>query len=157
MDLLPQAPNGSPEHPPEWFWAITCTIWLRLEFRGRGSAWFFSPHLLFVHAQGRIFEPRIGFWIPRSTLWPGDFVGEKWARKKTRFCDGMVLSWQFRGNSKTQMNSIVHRTHLGRLLCPEPPYLIIFKGFPIFRKTGERAETRPCISPIPLCGIPIPY
>ena len=61
----------------KWFWAITCTIWLRLKFRGRGSAWFFSAHLLYFHAQGQILEPRIGFWIPRSTFWPGDLFGPK--------------------------------------------------------------------------------
>ena len=64
-------------YPPEWFLAITCTIWLRLKYRGRGSAWIFSAHLLFFHAWGQIFEPRIGFWIPRSTFWPGDLFGVK--------------------------------------------------------------------------------
>ena len=70
-------------YPSKWFLAITCTIWLRLEFRDRGSAWFFSAHLLFFHAQGQIFEPRIGFWDPGSTFWPGDLFGvKKWSRKK---------------------------------------------------------------------------
>ena len=78
---------------PEWFLAITCTIWLRLEFRGLDSAWFFSPHLLFFHAQGRIFEPRIGFLDPGSTFWPRDLFGVKtWSRNSEfateSFCHG---------------------------------------------------------------------
>ena len=81
--ICPQIFQDFGRYPPKWFLAITCTIWLRLEFRDRGSAWFFSPHLLFFHAQGLIFEPRIGFWIPRSTFWPGDLFGVKtWSRKK---------------------------------------------------------------------------
>ena len=103
------------------FLAITCTIWLRLKFRGRGSAWFFSAHLLYFHAQGQILEPRIGFWIPRSTLWPGDpFVLKKWSRKNM-FCGGMILWWGFRGIHPAQVNSMVPRTHMGRLLCPQTP------------------------------------
>ena len=72
-------------YPPKCFLAITCTIWLRLEFRDRGSAWFFSPHLLFFHARGWIFEPRIGFWIPRSTFWPGDLFWSKMGPEKSKF------------------------------------------------------------------------
>ena len=41
----------------------------------------------------------------------------------------------------------IYRTHLGRLLCPKPPYLMIFKGFPIFRKTGEQPGSAPLYIP----------
>ena len=37
---------------PKWFWTITCAIWLRLQFRGQGSAQNFGAHLLFFHAPG---------------------------------------------------------------------------------------------------------
>ena len=43
----------------------------------------------------------------------------------------------------TQMTSIVRGTHLGKLLCPQPWYLIIFNEFPIFGKTGERPGSTP--------------
>ena len=116
---------GSPLHvdferyPPKWFSAITCAIWLRLIFRGRGSAWFFGAHLLFFHARGRILEAGVGFWIPGSTFWPGDLFGtKKWSRKKL-FCGGMILWWGFRGIRPAQMNSMVPRSHMGRLLCPK--------------------------------------
>ena len=70
---------------PQWCWTITCTIWLRLQFRGQGSAQNFGAHLLFFHALGRILEPRIGFWISRSTFRPGDLFGlKKWSPKKMR-------------------------------------------------------------------------
>ena len=49
---------------PTWFSAITCAIWLRLIFRGRGSACFFGAHLLFFHAREWILEAGVGFWIP---------------------------------------------------------------------------------------------
>ena len=44
----------------------------------------------------------------------------------------MILSWPFRGFPVPQMNSMVPRTHLGRLLAPKPGFLIMFKGFPDF-------------------------
>ena len=124
-------PKGTPNLQVlarKWFLAIICTIWLRLQFRGRGSAWFFSAHLLYFHAQGQILEPRIGFWIPRirfwtpgSTFWHGDPFGtKKWSRKKL-FCGGMISWWGFRGIRPAQMNSMVPRSHMGRLLCPKTP------------------------------------
>ena len=70
-------------YPPKWFSAITCAIWLRLIFRGRGSAWFFGAHLLFFHAPGSIFGPRVRFFglgvrflglgvdiLARGQFWP---------------------------------------------------------------------------------------
>ena len=106
---------------PKRFMAITCTIWLRLEFRGQHSVWFFSAHLLYFHAQGQILEPRIGFWTPGSTFWPGCLFGtKKWSRKKL-FCGGMILWWGFRRIHPAQMNSMVPGTYMGRLLCPQPP------------------------------------
>ena len=55
-------------YPPKWFSAITCAIWLRLIFRGRGSAWFFGAHLLFFHAWGLILEAGVGFWNPKVDI-----------------------------------------------------------------------------------------
>ena len=46
----------------------------------------FSPHLLFFHARGRIFEPGIGFLDPGSTFWPWDLFGvKKWVPEKSEF------------------------------------------------------------------------
>ena len=56
------------------FLVIRCTIWLRLEFRGLQSAWFFSAHLLFFHAHGRGFEPAPDFWIPGQHFGAGTFL-----------------------------------------------------------------------------------
>ena len=73
--------------PSKRFLAITCSIWLRLQFRILDSACFFSAHLLFVHARGRICEPRIRFVDPGSTFWPGDLFGVKngsWQKVKLR-------------------------------------------------------------------------
>ena len=70
-------------YPPKWFSAITCAIWLRLIFRGRGSAWFFGAHLLFFHARGRILEAGVGFWNPEVDILPrGRFLSDFWVPKK---------------------------------------------------------------------------
>ena len=81
----PWAPCIHPDferYPPKWFLAITCAIWLRLIFRGRGSAWFFGAHLLFFHARVRILEARSGFLDLGSTFWPGEFFGVKNSAEK---------------------------------------------------------------------------
>ena len=39
-----------------------------------------------------------------------------------------MLAWQFKGFPVTQMNSMVHRTHLGKLLCPKPWLFNYFQG-----------------------------
>ena len=81
--IAPCIYQGFLRYPPKWFSAITCAIWLRLIFRGRGSAWFFGAHRLFFHARGWILEAGVGFWISRSTFWPGDLLGsKKWSRKR---------------------------------------------------------------------------
>ena len=134
-------------YPPKWFLAITCAIWLRLIFRGRGSAWFFGAHLLFFHAQGQILEPRIGFWISRSTFWPGDLFGPKKCSRKKLFCGGMILWWGFRGIRPAQMNSMVPRSHMGRLLCPEPPLKMDSRQIPPNPENWRR------LWPIPVCSL----
>ena len=42
-----------------------------------GFCMVFQPVSFFFHAQGQIFEPRIGFLDPGSTFWPGDLFGVK--------------------------------------------------------------------------------
>ena len=77
------ANNHSEGYPPKWFSAITCAIWLRLIFRGRGSAWFFGAHLLFFHARGRILEAGVGFWNPEvDILARGRFLSDFGVPKK---------------------------------------------------------------------------
>ena len=49
------------------------------------SAWFVSAHLLFVHAQGRFFEPGIGLLDLGLTFWPGDLFGVKMGPEKSDF------------------------------------------------------------------------
>ena len=78
-------------HPPKWFSVRTCAIWLRLIFRGRGSARFFGAHLLFFHARGRILEAGVGFLDLGSTFWPGDFFWVKNGSRKIYFCFEIIL------------------------------------------------------------------
>ena len=140
-------------YPPKWFLAITCTIWLRLEFRGLDSAWFFSPHLLFFHAQGWIFGPRIGFWIPRSTCWPGDLFGVKNGSRKKSFCRGKGSQWGLRGFCKTEMDCMVSRTLLGRPISPQTLPENNFPHFPGFREKFGAPPWPSMVDPLlALCG-----
>ena len=69
--------------PPQWFSAITCAIWLRLIFRGRGSAWVFGAHLLLFHGRGWILEAGVGFWNPEvDILARGRFLPDLGVLKK---------------------------------------------------------------------------
>ena len=81
----PEIHRDFDRYPPKWFWAITYTIWLRLEIQGLDSAWFFSAHLLFFQIRGRIFEPRTKSHV--NMLARGPFGGQKLVPKK------VVLRW----------------------------------------------------------------
>ena len=77
-----------------WFSAITYAIWLRSEFRGQHSAWFFRAHLLFFHAWGRILEAGVGFWNPevdilaRGRFWSDFGVPKKIVLQRNDFVRG---------------------------------------------------------------------
>mgnify|MGYP001269770309 CR=1 FL=1 len=58
---------------------------------------------------------------PGPTFWPGDFFGSIFGSRKTYFCQEMILWWGYKGIPPAQMNSMVPRTHMGRLLCPQTP------------------------------------
>ena len=62
----------------------------------------------------------------------------------------MVLPWQFRANPKTQMNSIAHRTHLDRLLCPKAPYFVFSRDFKFSGKLGNAQKPAPVYPLFPL-------
>ena len=60
---------------------------------------------------------------PRPDLarpWVPALVGVKNGSPKKWLCDEIILWWVGREIPMTQMNSIVYKTHLGRLLCPKP-------------------------------------
>ena len=63
---------------------------------------------------GRILDPQVDI-LARGPFWPQKMVPKK------MFCGGMILWWGFRGIHPAQMNSMVPRTHMGRLLCPKTP------------------------------------
>ena len=64
-------------------------------------------------------------------------------------CDGIILWWQFSGISKTQMNSMVHWIHLGRLLRPKPCFCYYFQGISNFPGKLEQAPAY-CVHGIPI-------
>ena len=61
--------------PPKWFEAITCSIWLRLEYRPLGSACFFGTQLWYFQPRGPFLDPQIWVWVPAG---PGLLF---WAKK----------------------------------------------------------------------------
>ena len=105
--------------------------------------------------RGDFLSSRSKFWIWGQHFGPGTFSGQKWVPRKW-ICDGSILWWQFGGNFQTQMNSIIYRTHLGRLLCPKPLLFIISKGFPDVQENWWDPGTIPLCFVLPL-GTLWPY
>ena len=52
-------------------------------------------------------------------------------------------------------NSMVPRTHIGRLLCPQPPLIFLGGKFPPIQKVGAGPWPIPGAFPISLGGLPI--
>ena len=83
---------------PKCFLAITCSMWLHLEFWRRGSAWFFGPHLFGFRPRGLIFGPRnqtldpgFGNWAPAGL----ERFGEgKWGLEKHGFVEEWFRNWR---------------------------------------------------------------
>ena len=100
-------------------------------FSPRGSILSFEGGILLSISLGlavRIFRSDLEKF-PKSAsgkILGGDIFGwgAFWGKtlvRKTLFCGGMVVWWGFRGIHPAQMNPMVPRTHMGKLLCPEPP------------------------------------
>ena len=124
-----------------------------------GFCMVFQRASFVFHARGQIFEPGIGFLDPGSTFWPGDLFGvKKWSPKKW-ICDGNIFSWQFRANSQTQINSIIYRIHLGRLLCQKTYLFNYFQRiYPFPGKLGNAPACSLGHCLFPLVGhCPIPF
>ena len=102
-----------------------------------GFCMFFQPASFVFHAWGRMFEPGIGFWIPRSTFWPGDPFGVKeGSRKNVLRRNHFVMAVQGKIQDPNEFY-LLYRTHVGRLLCQKPWFIIISKGFTIFQENWE--------------------
>ena len=65
-----------------------------------------------------------------------------------------MISWLgFRGIPPAQMNSMVPRTHMGRLLCPKTTFkTYLLSKFPQIQKIGVGPWPIPAAFPIPLGG-----
>ena len=88
-----------------------------MEFR-RASFVFSCPGTDFG-AQDRILDPQDRILDPQIHIWArGPFWHQKMVPKNV-FCGGMILWWDFRGIHPAQMNSMVPRSHMGGLLCPQ--------------------------------------
>ena len=75
---------------PEWFSAIACNIWLRLEYRPLDSAWFVCPQLLYFRPRNPFLEPRIPDLDPGGfRLGWGPFLLKQGCR------ENMILWWKW--------------------------------------------------------------
>ena len=72
-----------------------------------------------VRARDQILDAQVDI-LARGPFWVNVGVPKKYSYDK------MTSWWKFRGIPVTQMDSVVPRTHLGKLLCPNP---LFFKGF----------------------------
>ena len=120
-----------------------CTMW-KMCFSPRGSVLSFEGGILLSISLG--LAVRI-FWsdlkkFPKSASGKilgrhfglGAFLWRKMVPKKM-FCGGMILWWGFKEIPPAQMNSMVPGSHMGRLLCPKPPFKKYFPGN--FPKSGK--------------------
>ena len=140
---------------PKWFLTITCTIWLRLQFRGQDSAQNFGAHLLFFQAPGWILGPLVRFSglgvdIPaRGRFWLVLGCRKRW------FCRGIILWGVGREIHPAQMNSNVCGTHLGRLLCPKPWFFVEICVISHFPENWKGSQPISWWDPYSPRGIPI--
>ena len=133
-----------------WFWAITCTIWLRFQFWRRGSAWFFGAHLLCFLSRG----PNLGPWGRKiGPGWAWDLFGAKMGAQKTWFCGRMISPGEITGVPLREMDCMVPRRLLGRLFPPKPTWEISFTGIsPFLGKLAWAPGPSLCISYWPYEG-----
>ena len=80
----------------------------------RRASFVFSCQGTDFGAQDQILDPQVNI-LARGPFWHQKMVPQK------MFCGGMILCWGFKGIPPAQMNSMVPGTHMGRLLCPQPP------------------------------------
>ena len=88
---------------------------------------------------------------PPSQIWgfPGRHCGTETflGSPKRYFCEERIFWWGCRGIRPAQMNCMVPRTHMGRLLCPKPYFFIFFCVIPHFpEKMGRPPAQLPGVS-----------
>ena len=78
----------------------------------RRASFVFSCPGTDFEAQDRILDLQVNI-LARGPFWHQKKVPTK------LFCGGMISWWGFRGIHPAQINSMVTRSHMGRLLCPK--------------------------------------
>jgi hypothetical protein len=102
----------------------------------QGASFVFSCPGADVGAWDLIFGPRVNILARGPCL-------ANLGSQEAHFYHEMLSWWQFRGFPVTQMNSVLPRTHFGKLLCPKPLIFYIAKGFlPYF--PGKLQQGLPC-------------
>ena len=146
--------QGLPQH---CVLVIACTIWLRFEFWGLYSVCFVQRVSFVCSRPEAVFWDQDCFFGSRVNIWAREpFWCKAWSRNKTNdFAKELFSHGSSRESPRPKLILSSIRPILVRYFAPNPPYWIIFKGSPIFMKTGERpGRPRLCIPYFPLW---IPY
>ena len=114
---------------PEWFEAITCNIWLRLEYRPLDSAWFFNTQVWYFQPPGPFWDPRIWIWVPAG---PGTFLGQKRGPEKHDFVEEMVPHGVWGGSVRGEWIVGYPGGLWAGPFPPKPCQKIILQGFACF-------------------------
>ena len=111
--------------------AITCKIWLRLDYRPLFSAWFFNTELWYFHPRRPFLEPGIWIWVPAGL---GTFFGQKWGPEKHDFVEEMVPHEVLWGSVRGDWIVWCPGGLWAGPFPPKPCQKIILQGFPHFPK-----------------------
>ena len=141
---------------PEWFEALTCNIWLHLEYRPLDSAWFLGVQIWYFQPRNPFVDPRI------PDLDPGVFRlgwGPFWAKNDPR--KNMILCWKwspmgFEGDLCEGNGLYGTQEAFGQARFPPNPLTKWFyRDFPISRKNPWAPWPSMVIPSAPLWGWPI--
>ena len=109
------------------------------EFR-RASFVFSSPGADFGSPGRKLGPPGQILGFPGRHCGTGTLLGSQ----KRYFCEERIFWWGCRGIRPAQMNCMVPRTHMGRLLCPKPCF---FKDFCVISHFPEKMGRAPAQLP----------
>ena len=134
---------------PGWFEAVTCNIWLRLEYRPLDSVWFFSAKLRCVRPRTRFLDHRIWIWVPAGL---GTFFAQKWDPKKDGFVVETVPHWVLGEFVRGEWIVWYPGGLWARPFPPKPYQRMIFSTFPDFG-TSSGPPWASMVDPLlALCG-----
>ena len=138
---------------PKWFWAITCNIWLRLEYRPLDSAWFFNTTVWYFRPQNPFLDPQILDLDPEGfQLGWGPFLLNKGGPENTI----LWRTWSPMGLEGDLCEGIglygVQEAFGQARFPPNPPKKLFYMDFPHSRRLVGSPPRGLVACLLPLCG-----